>query len=74
MREHKNKNATIIVLFMILFAFSIQNAYAYIDLGTGSYILQAGIAVVLGAILSFKVFWRKIIGKFSKILSKGKKT
>jgi hypothetical protein len=35
-------------------------ATAYIDPGTGSYILQVAIAVLVGLAFSIKVFWKKI--------------
>jgi membrane glycosyltransferase len=36
------------------------NAAAYIDPGTGSYVLQVAIAVLFGLAFSIKVFWKKI--------------
>jgi len=35
-------------------------AYAYLDPGTGSYILQMVIAALLGAALAIKIYWRRI--------------
>ncbi len=56
------------VLFSLLF-FS-QNALAYLDPGTGSYILQITLAVLFGALFMVKAFWEKVkaffIGLFSK--------
>ncbi|MBN1697589.1 MAG: hypothetical protein JW881_08760 [Spirochaetales bacterium] len=39
-------------------------AYGYIDPGTGSYLLQVIIAVLLGAGLAVKIFWQKVKGFF----------
>jgi len=43
---------------------------AYIDPGTGSFILQMLIAFFIGALFFFKIFWKKvklfIIGIFQK--------
>jgi flagellar biosynthesis protein FliQ len=36
------------------------NAAAYIDPGTGSYVLQIAIAAAVGLAFSIKVFWKKI--------------
>ena len=36
------------------------NAAAYIDPGTGSYIIQIAIAAAVGLAFSIKVFWKKI--------------
>lgn len=37
-----------------------RNAYAYIDPGTGSYVLQLLLAALFGAVFTVKVFWTKI--------------
>ena len=37
-----------------------QDAYAYLDLGTGSYMLQLLIAFFLGGLFTVKLFWTKI--------------
>ena len=37
-----------------------HTAYAYIDLGTGSYLLQILAATLLGALFSIKLYWQKI--------------
>lgn len=36
------------------------SAYAYIDPGTGSFVIQGAIAVVLGAGVTVRLFWRRI--------------
>ncbi|MCF7811102.1 hypothetical protein K9N50_08970 [bacterium] len=38
----------------------VSNAYAYLDPGTGSYLLQILIAGLVGAAFSIKIFWQKI--------------
>lgn len=40
--------------------------YSYIDLGSGSYIIQLIIAGFVGFSLSVKIFWKKIKSRFSK--------
>ena len=37
------------------------SAAAYIDPGTGSYVLQIAIAFLVGLAFSIKVFWKKIL-------------
>jgi hypothetical protein len=41
-------------------------ALAYIDPGTGSYVLQLIIAAVVGVSFSIKIFWKKIVRIFRK--------
>jgi hypothetical protein len=40
--------------------------YGYIDLGSGSYIIQLIIAGFVGFSLSLRIFWKKIRSRFSK--------
>lgn len=37
-----------------------RRAYAYLDPGTGSMILQAVLAAIVGSAMAIKIFWRKI--------------
>jgi uncharacterized membrane protein YfcA len=50
------------------------NAYAYIDPGTGSYLLQLLIGALLGALFAIKVFWRKIKNVFQKFFANSSKS
>lgn len=51
----------IVTLTVVMAALSIPStAQAYVDPGTGSYILQILIAGILGAAFAFKIYWRKI--------------
>ena len=43
-----------------------QEAHAYLDPGTGSYIFQILISGLVGALFMLKVFWGRIVGLFSK--------
>jgi hypothetical protein len=47
-----------VVLIGICYA---DNAYAYIDPGTGSVVLQALIAGFLGVSFAVKLYWRKLV-------------
>ncbi len=42
-----------------------QRAFAYLDPGTGSLILQMLIAALVAVSFSIKIFWKKIIAFFS---------
>jgi hypothetical protein len=48
---------------------SMNNFFLYIDPGSGSYLVQAIIAAILGGLFFFKDTWRKVRLFFSK--SKG---
>ena len=47
-----------------------QNAFAYLDPGTGSYIFQVLIAVSIGGLFTVKMYWQKIKIFFSHLFSK----
>ncbi len=41
-------------------------ALAYIDPGTGSYVIQLAIAAFVGVMFSVRIFWKKIVRLFKK--------
>ena len=49
-----------------------QILLAYVDPGTGSYLLQLLIATILGSLFAIKIYWRKIINFLSDKFSKSK--
>ncbi len=59
-----------LLAFVLFCMVSPQNAYAYIDPGTGSYILQMIIAFLVGASFAIKIYWRKIRTFFTNLFSK----
>lgn len=46
-----------IVLLLILWA---KTAYAYLDPGTGSYLIQVSVAMIFGALFAIKIFWTNV--------------
>ena len=50
-----------------------DKAYAYLDPGTGSYMLQLFIAVVIGGLFAIKIFWRKILFFLKGLFSRKKR-
>ncbi len=54
----------IILYYLVIPTF----AHAYIDPGTGSYIVQVVIGILLGAILSIRILWTHIISFIKKLL------
>ena len=54
-------------LFTILLlsrGFFVSDAYAYLDPGTGSVIIQALIGVIAGVLITLKIYWYKLKEKF----------
>jgi hypothetical protein len=49
-----------------------RRSLAYIDPGTGSYMLQMLIALAVGAAFALKLFWKRILGFFRRGASKSR--
>ena len=58
-------SARTLFLVVLLFMFVLETeADAYLDPGTGSYVLQMLLAAVLGGLAFIKPIWRKVKGLF----------
>lgn len=54
-------------LILLLLVFLVpQSAFAYLDPGTGSIILQAVIAAIAGSLFAIKTYWSRIRSFFAK--------
>ncbi len=63
-------------IFVVLAAFYLvltREVYAYLDPGTGSYILQLVLAGILGVLFAVKMFWVKVKSFFVNIFSRDNK-
>jgi len=56
---------SLLALALLTFGLWPATANAYIDPGTGSFVVQGIIAVVVGAGFAIKLFWHKIITMFT---------
>jgi len=54
-------------IFLISHGVFISDAYAYLDPGTGSVIIQVIIAALVGVTITIKLYWEKLKIKFSSI-------
>tara|TARA_A100001388_G_C28718869_1_gene475289 strand:- start:89 stop:316 length:228 start_codon:yes stop_codon:yes gene_type:complete len=64
----------LIKYILIVYFFSLTNAFAYLDPGTGSVILQAIIAAIAAASATVTFYWRKIKMKIKSLFTKKNKT
>ena len=69
-REYMKKGFLALVFAFTLSLFWSQNAYAYIDPGSGSIIIQAIIGALVGVGITAKIYWYKIKEKFLSTKSK----
>jgi|TARA_Y100000294_G_scaffold177470_1_gene202953 hypothetical protein len=63
----------LIALIIIIFFYT-NNAYAYLDPGTGSIILQAILGFIAAAIATLSIYWNKFKMFILKIFKKEKKS
>jgi len=64
-------NKLFIILFIIVFLIP-STSWAYLDPGTGSYILQVLAALAVGSIFSIRLFFRRIKDFLSRKQKEGK--
>lgn len=57
-----------LLMFVMIFVFFTKNAYAYLDAGSGSYIIQMLIGALMGSIITIKIYWKNISNLFKKNL------
>ncbi len=67
------KLAVLTVIFGSFYSLFTQDAYAYIDPGTGSFFLQLLIAGIIGAAFTIKLYWIKLRTFFSGLKSEERK-
>jgi hypothetical protein len=61
---------TNLLLACVLYGVYTQDAHAYLDPGTGSYVIQLLVAFVLAAILFVKMRWTQIKGFIGRLQRK----
>lgn len=65
MSEFRRRGAIVAMLVVALSSVVIPSANAYIDPGSGSFIVQMAVGAILGASLAIKVFWRRLVSFFT---------
>jgi len=60
----------LVIITSLSYGFFVSNAYAYIDPGSGSMIIQMLIGVLVGLGITLKIYWYKIKEKLSFKMSK----
>jgi len=62
---------TVLLIMSFLFVFA-THAYAYIDPGTGSMIIQGVLAAIAVCTVSIGIFWRRLKGFFGRLFGRKK--
>ena len=60
MKRQRPAVTSMVTLTLFLLILVVRNSYAYIDPGTGSYLLQLMLAGLLGLAFTIKIYWHKI--------------
>ena len=63
----------ILAVFALFYLIFPGAAYAYLDPGTGSYILQLLMAGLVGLLFATKLYWNKIKTLYTNLISRGEK-
>tara|TARA_Y100000590_G_scaffold448202_1_gene584502 strand:- start:950 stop:1153 length:204 start_codon:yes stop_codon:yes gene_type:complete len=61
------------IFFFVLLLFISKQAFAYIDLGSTTVIIQSIIALFVGVFVTLGVYWNKFILFIKNLFSKNKK-
>ncbi len=64
-------NQTIVIVFFALLI-GTEPAWAYLDPGTGSLILQSLIAGIAGALVVWRLYWAQLKTFLAKVFSRGR--
>ncbi len=60
----------IILSFLLITGYFVSDAYAYIDPGTGSIVIQALVGALVGVGITLKIYWYKLKEKIFGISKK----
>jgi hypothetical protein len=60
----------LLVLALLLLALP-STAHAYLDPGTGSYVVQLLIGTVLGGLFAVGMFWRRAVASVKRLFKRG---
>ena len=63
--------ARVLLLLTLLLLALPSTAHAYLDPGTGSYVVQLLIGTMLGGLFALGVFWRRVVAFFKHLFSRG---
>ena len=66
----RTSTATVLVILGLCILLFPADAHAYLDPGTGSYILQLALATLVGVLFAIRLFWGRIKSFFGKLLSR----
>lgn len=69
-RRTASLSLSVILLTAFFGVVSTKDAYAYMDPGTGSFLIQVLLGGLFASLFVLKVFWMRVTGTLSRVLSK----
>lgn len=67
--KHQRSLTNAVVWAVLLLFVCAQHAHAYIDPGSGSYVLQLILAGLLGAGVAVRIYWKRIRASILRVFS-----
>ena len=74
LRKGLSLSISVFLLVGALSVWQLKTVHAYIDLSTGSALIQMLLATGLTSLFMVKIYWSKITGKVSRLFSKTRTT
>ena len=71
MKLAPGRPAGVLLLLTLLLLVLPSAAHAYLDPGTGSYVMQLLIGGLLGGLFALGVFWRRVVAFFKQFFRRG---
>ena len=71
MKPTPSCQALVLLLLTLLLLVLPSTAHAYLDPGTGSYVVQLLIGGLLGGLFALGVFWRRVVAFFRHLFRRG---
>lgn len=65
------RNHTQVFVLVLALLLLPSTARAYLDPGTGSYVVQLLIGSLLGGLFALGVFWRRVVASIKRIFKRG---
>lgn len=67
MRSTGRRALIVTSIFAVICLMPLRHVHAYVDPGSGSYLLQLLVATLFGALFAVRVFWARIKGLLSRM-------
>ena len=73
MKTAPGRLARVLFLLTLLLFVLPSTAHAYLDPGTGSYVVQLLIGTLLGGLFAVGMFWRRVVASIKRFFKRGSK-